>query len=46
MVNVLDQYVSDRVSLYHGDSVEMLHGLPDNCLHYSWHDVNKNLKMP
>lgn len=35
MTNVLDQYVSDRVSLYHGDSVEMLHGLPDNCLHYS-----------
>lgn len=35
MTNVLDQYVSDRVSLYHGDSVEMLYGLPDNCLHYS-----------
>ena len=30
MVNVLDQYVSDRVSLYNGDSVEVLKGLPDN----------------
>ena len=35
MVNVLDQYVSDRVSLYNGDSVEVLKGLPDNCIHYS-----------
>ena len=35
MVNVLDQYVSDRVSLYNGDSVELLKGLPDNCIHYA-----------
>ena len=35
MVNVLDQYVSDRVSLYNGDSVEVLKGLPDNCIHYA-----------
>ena len=32
---VLDQYVSRRVSLYHGDSVEILKGLPDNSIHYS-----------
>lgn len=35
MVNVLDQYVSDRVSLYNGDSVEVLKGLPDNSIHYA-----------
>lgn len=32
---VLGQYVSRRVSLYHGDSVEILKGLPDNSVHYS-----------
>ncbi len=35
MVNVLDQYVSNRVSLYNGDSVEVLKGLPDNSIHYA-----------
>lgn len=33
--NVLDQYVSDRVSLYNGDSIEILRGLPDGSVHYS-----------
>ena len=35
MTNVLGQYISSRVSLYNGDSVEMLRGLPDNSIHYS-----------
>ena len=35
ILHSLDQYVSDRVSLYNGDSVEVLKGLPDNCIHYA-----------
>lgn len=33
--NVLNQYISDRVSLYNGDSIEILRGLPDGSVHYS-----------
>ena len=35
MTQVINQYVSDKVSLYNGDSVEMLHGLPESSIHYS-----------
>lgn len=33
--NVLGQYISNRVSLYNGDSIEILRGLPDGSVHYS-----------
>lgn len=32
---VIDQIVSDRFSLYHGDCVEVSRGLPDSSVHYS-----------
>lgn len=32
---VINQYVSDRVSIYNGDSVEVLKGLPEGSVHYS-----------
>ena len=34
-MKVIDQYVSDRVSLYNGDSIEILKGLPEHCIHYA-----------
>ena len=34
-MKVIDQYVSNRVSLYNGDSIEILKGLPDHCIHYA-----------
>lgn len=34
-MNVLDQSVSKRFSVYQGDCVEVLHGIPDNSIHYS-----------
>lgn len=34
MTQVISQYITDKVSLYHGDSVEILHGLPDGSVHY------------
>ncbi len=34
-MNVLDQSVSERFTLYQGDCVEVLHGIPDNTIHYS-----------
>lgn len=34
-MNVLNQEVNDKFSLYNGDSVEILKGIPDNSIHYS-----------
>ena len=34
-MNVLNQKVNDKFSLYNGDSVEVLKGIPDNSIHYS-----------
>lgn len=35
MVGVIDQEISDEVALYHGDSVEVVKGLPDESIHYT-----------
>lgn len=35
MSKVLDQCVSERFALYHGDCVDVLAGLPNNSVHYS-----------
>ena len=35
MSKVLDQVVSDRFAVYHGDCVDVLRGLPDASVHYS-----------
>lgn len=34
-MNCLDQTVTDRYALYHGDSCEVLRGLPDRSVHFS-----------
>lgn len=34
-MNVLDQNVSERFTIYHGDCVEVLQGIPDHSIHYS-----------
>jgi len=34
-VRVLDYETDDECALYHGDSVEIVRGLPDNSIHYS-----------
>ena len=35
MVKVIDQEITDRYSLYHGDCVEVIKGIPDNSIHFS-----------
>lgn len=35
MSKVLDQCVSERFAMYHGDCVDVLGGLPNNSVHYS-----------
>ena len=34
-MNVLNQEVAEKFSIYNGDSVEVLKGIPDNSIHYS-----------
>ena len=34
-VKVINQVIEDKYSLYHGDSVEILRGLPDNSIDFS-----------
>lgn len=34
-MNILNQEVNEKFSLYNGDSVEVLKGIPDNSIHYS-----------
>lgn len=33
-MKVLDQYISDRMALYHGDCCEVLAGIPSNSVHF------------
>lgn len=33
-VNVLNQIRNQEFALYHGDSVELIEGIPDNYIHY------------
>ncbi len=35
MAEVIEQEVTDRFSIYNGDCVELIRGLPDNSIHYS-----------
>ena len=34
-MNVLNQVISDKYSIYNGDCCEILKGIPDNSIHYS-----------
>lgn len=34
-MKVINQIVKDKYSIYHGDSVEVIQGIPDNSIHYS-----------
>jgi hypothetical protein len=34
-MNVLNQSIGDRFAIYHGDSCEVLKGIPSNSIHYS-----------
>lgn len=33
-VKVIDQEITDKYAIYHGDCVEILKGIPDNSIHY------------
>ena len=35
MVNVINQKVTDRYSIYHGDCVDVIRGIPDDSIHYT-----------
>lgn len=35
MVKVINQKITDRWSIYHGDCVEVMKGIPSNSIHYS-----------
>ena len=34
-MKVINQHVTDRFAMYHGDCIDVLRGLPDNSAHYS-----------
>jgi len=34
-MNILGQQIKERYSLYHGDSCEVVKGIPDNSIHYT-----------
>jgi DNA modification methylase len=34
VIKCIDQFITDRTALYHGDSVEILKAMPDNSAHY------------
>jgi hypothetical protein len=34
-VKILDQHITDDWALYHGDSCQVIKGIPDNSLHYA-----------
>lgn len=34
-MNVLDQLISERYALYHGDCVEVVRGIPNDSIHYT-----------
>jgi DNA modification methylase len=33
-IKVINQYITDKYAIYHGDSCEVLKGIPDNTIHY------------
>jgi len=33
-VKVIDQHITDKYAIYHGDSCEVLKGIPDNTIHF------------
>ena len=33
-IKVIDQHITDKYALYHGDSCEVLKGMPDNTIHF------------
>jgi DNA modification methylase len=33
-VKVVDQHITDKYAIYHGDSCEVLRGIPDNTIHF------------
>jgi DNA methylase len=35
-MKILDQHIADDWALYHGDSCQVIKGIPDNSLHYSF----------
>jgi len=35
MASVIDQHIDDDVSIYHGDCVEVVGGMPDESIHYT-----------
>lgn len=36
-VNVIDQMITDKFAIYHGDSCDLIRGIPDNSVHYGIH---------
>jgi DNA modification methylase len=34
VIKVIDQHITDKYAIYHGDSCEVLKGIPDNTIHY------------
>lgn len=34
-IKVLNQFITDRYALYHGDCVEVIQGIPNNSIHFS-----------
>lgn len=36
-MNVINQIVTDKYAIYHGDSCELIRGIPDNSVHYGIH---------
>jgi len=34
-IKVIDQEITDNFSMYHGDCIELLKGIPDDSIHYS-----------
>jgi DNA modification methylase len=33
-IKVINQHITDKYAIYHGDSCEVLKGIPDNTIHY------------
>ena len=33
-MKVIQQYISEKCALYHGDSCEVLKGIPENTIHF------------
>jgi DNA modification methylase len=33
-IKVIDQHITDKYAIYHGDSCEVLKGIPDNTIHF------------